>query len=293
MNTFDYNALALEALRKRDFAQAQKLFRDNSIKNPGFLSWNNLGWFYCEYGIIIKNGSHRSAVALGLNFLKKAATIRNDAVNHTNLGYVFLRQKSYEQANIYFASAYDLSHRIDALYNASIALFQMKKYREASQVLNMIKDSTAFVCLYPEQAQSLPLFIAFCHYYDCNFSCAVDSVRRYTPVEETAYDTVALYSLLKTKELIFTNWRLILQWFPTKELCGFVARCIAHGSINISKDDYRIIQEWCLLGEIPLDEVMRDTERQSKAVKTYQYIPASIKCCGFYGCKYHGNGYPL
>ena len=70
------NERALKCLIEGNFEEAQKLFFENAKKNPSHETYNNLGNFLIDEGLLCKNGRVRNAQKLGVKYLFKALEIR-------------------------------------------------------------------------------------------------------------------------------------------------------------------------------------------------------------------------
>ena len=113
-NIMKENALALAKLSEGNELAAQALFRKNAKNSPCCLSLNNMGVYYSQYGMILKNGRIRSAKKIGLNYLLKASLYETDWRNCISTATALLESQNVELAYQFLSKAY--TQKIDYLF---------------------------------------------------------------------------------------------------------------------------------------------------------------------------------
>lgn len=126
------NQIALRALEQNKIYQAQSLFRENAKKNPGYLTFNNLGVFYVFEGLFNQNDLIiRRGVRLGINYLKKAQVYKKTFFTFLALGHAFFKIEDYDGAIESFEQAYMLRSDYESAYNLANSFYRKGVYKEA------------------------------------------------------------------------------------------------------------------------------------------------------------------
>jgi tetratricopeptide (TPR) repeat protein len=223
MRDIDINLKALEVLRKREFAKAQRLFIKNRRLFPSYRTYNNLGRFYAEFGCERKDGRVVKANKFIERYLKKSLELQPNALAYKNLAYHTYELYIYEDGSLEDAESYQAEvmklnpDNID-VYNYAVILYHLKKYELGLEYLDKIihnhEDANWLYLLYllkmdklsqnalkRYKSEELELFSQQHFYYHIrDYGKAVSVTERY-PSENLEVDlnSLAIYinSLLK------------------------------------------------------------------------------------------------
>ena len=271
INIFLANQVALSELEKGNEAKALRILRKNAKSYPSECTLNNLGVYYCQYGMLLENGDIRSALKVGLRYLLKAAKYNNHMC-FSNIATAWMELGENKSAYDCFSKAYEISGDIIAQYNMCVCLFRMKQYKQAIEFLRPLTDSFCTKSIINQGGQSPDILLAYSHFYCGNINSCMEIVRK--QIESNQYvsrhDIFHLLFLCgKYKEALCECKRLFDEWFPTLYLIAMVAECVSQTGIDIQKD---IPQDRLRLW----NNLLKNDEYRAKNINTYTYVPANI-----------------
>lgn len=166
VDVIEINTKALTALSSMNEKEAQALFRENAIRNPCCLTWNNLGVFYKLHGMIQKNGSYRSASRLGIRYLLRAEKKEIRWQNLVSIGYMYGREKNnYEMAYAYYSRAVVICNDAVCMYNMSVCSYKNKNYEAAKNGFLETIGRFGYNCLADYMCTQPAIAAAYCQYW--------------------------------------------------------------------------------------------------------------------------------
>lgn len=143
MNADCLNHLAMEHLEDEDSSKAQFYFRQNRRKNPCYISYQNLGFYYVSEGMFLKSGKTQIALKLGLKYLKKAESFTRTYENVMAIGKAFYRLNNCKSASDYYRIAITLKEDCLSLNNLGASLYHLNEYKDASYISKAIEKCTS------------------------------------------------------------------------------------------------------------------------------------------------------
>ena len=128
------NQDALSALCNGDIHKAQSLFRINAKESPCLYTYNNLGVFYLQEGMVLRNGKTRRAGKTGMDLLKRAEAFGNHGLNHAAIAREYLKTGSVENALFYYERACLSLRLYPVLNNYGVALYLANMFAKSSEL---------------------------------------------------------------------------------------------------------------------------------------------------------------
>jgi len=231
------NKFAIDELKKdigsidEKRIQIQEILRGNLKKYPNIITWNNLGVYYSEYGMIRKNGKERSASKLGLRYLIKAAENSSDWRCYMNVAKAIWEREKWgmsgeiEQGYAYIKKAYTLCDNICVKYDYGAYLIELKKYKEAKKVFLQICNENNNQCI--SQRNGMDPYVVLA--YLCAELNEMSEGKRYLEFLETKKTTIDLYDSFVLKynfgsyeKAVKEELELLRVWFPSDELIAMI-----------------------------------------------------------------------
>ena len=126
------NNRALLALQRGSFLEAQELLKKNIKINPSHMTYNNLGYFYCDLGMNTKNGRVIRADKIGMRYLMKAYQLDKSYKNCMAIGLMLRYDHDYEKMKKMFENALEIKKNYAVYYNLGSVCVALKKYDNAA-----------------------------------------------------------------------------------------------------------------------------------------------------------------
>lgn len=227
------NKLAISELEHGDEAKARDLLRINIRKNPCDVTYNNLGVYYSLYGMLLRNGTVRSAGKVGLRYLLRASAITEDwrcIANAANaawecedfpLAYQLLRQagKSIEDCAI--------------RYNTGACLFRLGRFQDAAEEFAAVCTRDAALSITRQCGQNPFLPLAYCQLALNNRQETLDTLGKYREMWQSDPDDLLFVFCLRYfcgmyEEAMSECTELLAVWYLTDELLAMISDCVCH-----------------------------------------------------------------
>lgn len=145
----EINKLALQNLLRGKLNEAQKLFAFNATENPSVITLNNFGAFCYQNLRIDKNNPAKS-------LLMRALKYNNNLRSNIILGDMYLENKKYNRANLFYDKAIEIRVTAELHNNLAISLYYQKKFVDAKwhfcQSMNMIEGDYKYAPAFSEIA---------------------------------------------------------------------------------------------------------------------------------------------
>ena len=294
MNKYERNALALNRLNLGDFKDAQVLFSENVQKFPDCLTFNNLGYYYYQFGIYQKNGNLHSAKKLGLHYLLKAAAQKENPITLNAIAEVYFTLQDHKTALRYYVLSLQKQDDIFIKYNIGVCQYCIKDYNAAIITFRaLINNAEAIISNGGTHPQ---LACAFCYAAASNADDGKAALAEYCITENTSTeaDVFILRVIFRQFELAYFNIEEVLkQWYPTDELIAALAECILHLPNKLQSSEYQRVQELCGERKFVLLRAIRNPAWRMQVFRKLALYPVLIKRCCYYGCKMHNVPNPL
>jgi len=275
LNLIKENFFAIEELTKGNELVAQSIFQKNVKNVPCCLSLNNIGVYYSQYGMILKNGSIQSAKKIGLNYLLKASLYDTDWRNCVSLATALLEAGNALQAHQYLLKAYTLNSDYKILYNIGTCLFRLKNFQEAILVFEKLCTDEIIDEIIRDGGQHPFLILAYCQIELHNKQECLNYIQRYRAVwkSDERLDVFHLrYLCGMYEEALSECLELLKEWYPTKSIIALIVECILHSTSYAPTIDKAISPEH----KITWDALKKNDALREKAIKEYMYLPPWI-----------------
>ncbi len=251
-NILQDNSRAIYELENGDEAVARDLLRINAIKAPCCATLNNLGVYYSQYGMLLKNGKVRSAAKLGLRHLLKASTYDADWRNYVSIATAVSEHNDIQTAYEMFLKAYELEKDSIILYNIGACLYKLQRYEEALPVFEALYNDDDIDMIIGNQGDNPLIVLAYCHYKLNNKSKCAEYIKSY----QRAWDTFDILDIFCLRylcgmydEALAVSEELLREWQMTDTVLAMFADCVEKSSdykrdIVIPSED---LAQWNLL----------------------------------------------
>lgn len=300
MTERDINEKALDSLMEQNWVRAQQLFFENAKKNPSHETYNNLGNYLINEGLLCKNGRVRNAQKLGLKYLLRAAEIKDSQVNLCAIASAYnyelrtttgvQRQFFYEQSYHCLEKALKIKYSDEIQYNLLriICLINVKDEFVLERLRILVKN---YVC---EESVSLYLEILCVHLlFDEGVHC-IECYEKYL----SEIELLMFWSKFGLYEKGYHLCETICNQFSVDK---YVASAIIECCVNTNhfeqakifadhikqiEDDIQYVgkESWCERIFCNMDS---SDEERKKLIKEYLSIPPFIESCYYYGCTVH------
>lgn len=298
------NKNALNFLMKQNWEMAQQLFFENARKNPSHETYNNLGNYLIDEGLLCKNGRVRNARKLGLKYLLRAAEMKDSQVNLCAISKVYdyelrtatgeQRQSLYEQSYRCLERALKITYSDEIQYNLLriLCLMNVRDESVLEKVRTLVKN---YVC---EESVSLYFELLCIHsLFEEGLHCA-ESYSDYL----TKIDLLMFFAKFKLYEKGYNLCEPVCNQFsPDKYVASAIIECCVNTHHYEQAKIYaRQIQEleeeiqyagkekWCKNVFCNIDST---DENRKKIIAEYFSIPPFIETCCYYGCTVHGTNW--
>ena len=297
------NDVALLALHKQDWEAAQKLFYQNVIENPSHRTYNNLGYYLWSEGLICKDGKHRNARKLGMQYIIKASKLGISIANCCAIAEAanknFFYAKDDSLPTIAFALNYlekvlELEDRPDLRYNYYRFLYLLSPLDEThlirlrELVMNYVTEESvnfyfSLLCMHSKKDEGL------------------DCILKYSSIIDKSnllkfYAKMGLYVEGSKVFEAVCDQRCI-----DDEIVAAVIEC----SLGASNGDAEKRTIYAVLDKIReesdfystssgvarLDELLCSHKLRAELLNAHNYVPPMISCCCYCGCPIHNTAW--
>jgi len=295
------NQAAFEAFEKQNWEKAQELLYKNIKQNPCHQTFNNLGYFLATEGLVCKNGKYRSAVKLGLHYLKKASEYGcSENCTYAQL-YVIDRSMgtlSHCDCKNYIKEWQKLIEKQQAIKNSPELQYNLLRLRvlRGESPSDIYKEIQKLVAEYAVE-ESVELYL--------------EVLRKMSFIEE-GKQCISQYGALLDEVDLLIFYSSVNLYYEGVHLCDSVLKKYAMDSVlasalieccvNTEQFDKaieyaRIIREnqgsysyngasdWC---DLVFEDLRHSSSFRKKLITDYFYIPQAIipHCC-YFGCEVH------
>lgn len=301
MTARDINENALNFLMKQNWARAQQLFFENAKKNPSHETYNNLGNYLINEGLLCKNGRVRNAQKLGLKYLLRAAEIKDSQVNLCAISKAYdyelrtaigaQRQTLYEQSYRCLEKALKIKYSDEIQYNL-LRILCLMNARDDSVLEKVGTFVENYIC---KESVSLYLELLCIHLLlDEGLHC-IERYREYL----TEIDLLMFCAKFELYEKGYHLCETICNQFsPDKYVASAIIECCVNTHhfeqakiyaqhIKELEDDIQYVgkETWCEKIFCNMDS---SDKKRKKLIAEYLSIPPFIESCYYYGCTVHG-----
>lgn len=307
MNSSELNLLALSALQRGDFYQAQELFRKNARKYPNHFSYNNLGQYYVTEGRESDSGNTYCANWLGLHYLQKAASLMETPLNLINLGAAWVEQGAYQrkdtlikqnaylEASKCFGRANELQADIRYRYNMAVCLFRAGKYENADKIFSDVRDNMKVgLSAYIDNGMVCTSALYSLYYTKGKeaLKMALGESMSGENIEEDDFFTLCYLCEDYGKAAVYAK-RFLQSLKPSDAHLAMIVDVLLHEHC-FAKDRELIQYLTKCSGEsnYKARRMVDETDYRQKWIGSYLYIPSIIAMCGYFGCKIEGHDAP-
>lgn len=274
------NAIAIEALSKGNELTAQNLFRENVKYKPCCLTLNNLGVYYIQYGMTLKNGHIRSAKKVGLDYLLKASLYETDWRNCASIATALVEFGDLEYAYQYLLKADKLNVNHDILYNIGVCLFRLGRFQESSSVFESLCQGSCIDQIIQDGGQHPFLILAYCQIKLNNKKKCIKYIQKYRACFETdeRLDVFHLRYLCGLHEEALSEcFELLEEWYLTRFLLAMIIDCVSKFPSYTSTIKKTIPSEYNSLW----NTLCKDYSLRMKEIEEYAYLPPLISVYHF------------
>ena len=293
------NKKALEYLSQKNWKEAQALFFENVKNNPSHKTYNNLGNYLVDEGLLCENGSIINANKLGLKYLfmalekelsSKTINAIIKAYDHeirTSIGeqkkdLLVLSRKILERAQ---NSTVTKENRYN--YLRVRCLLGDNDSKLLSDVRKLVKE---YVC---EETVSLYLHLLTKHAL-INEGIRCIEYYNYYLDELDCLMFFAKLGLYEEGALLCDSIKN--NYFQDKYIMSAVIECYTNirqyeevkRYIDLVRED-NLSYEREEKMEFLLEDLFVSTNLRKKTILEYEMIPPLIKTCCYYGCPIHGT----
>lgn len=300
MTARDINENALKFLMKQNWAEAQQLFFENAKKNPSHETYNNLGNFLINEGLLCKNGRVRNAQKLGLKYLLRASEIKDSQVTLCAISKAYdyelrtaigaQRKLLYEQSYHCLEKALKIKYSHETQYNI-LRILCLMNARDESVLEKMRNFVKKYIC-----TESISLYFELLRIhllFDEGLQC-IERYREYL----TEIDLLMFYTKFELYEKGYHLCEAICNQFsPDKYIASAIIECCINTNhfeqskiyaqyIKELEDDIQYVgkETWC---EDIFHNMDYSDEKRKKLISEYLSIPPFIESCYYYGCTVH------
>lgn len=302
MTSNNINKKALNSLLEQNWEEAQKLFFENAKRNPSHETYNNLGNYLIEEGLICKNGYVRNAQKLGLKYLLKAAELKESSTNLCAISKAYncelqtatktQRYKLYKQTLDCLKRALTIKYSDEIQYNYIRILCLIDVNQES-----LLEKSRSLVANYVCQ-ESVLLYFELLRVHsllDEGLRC-IEKYRQYL----TEIDLLMFFVKFGLYEKAYCLCDTVCKEFSIdKYIASAIIECCIHTQhfdeamsyaqyIQEIEDDIECPTENKWYKKIFINMDSSDNKRQ-KLINDYLAIPPFVETCCYYGCSLDGT----
>lgn len=295
MDISSVNHRALKALEDQDYMQAQSLFYQNAICAPTHGTLHNLGYYLCTEGLICRNGQWRSACALGLRYIEKAAKEKQSALNYRAQATAMylqsrgaslkIKQVAYERIYEVLLESLKLQYDAVTLYNKlSFAYILGFKCTEMLVELRKLVDS------YPSQ-ESITLYLYALCKHGAISECLLALQRQEVVQVLDTLDLMVLYYYCGCYEKSADFFESISKTYSlNKSEASILIDSLVRAGRTEDKHMFfkdRAVLEKTGIGRAFCKNICNATAFREQFIKQYTYTPPYVTPCGYFGCEMH------
>ncbi len=294
------NNTALNSLSTGDILTAQNLFKENAKRNICFLTLHNLGIFYIQEGVFLKNGRMRNARKLGMQYLQKAKSIESSTMNLITIAVTYLESKEYEKAVYYFEQASKTlgDHVSSSTFynNFGKALYLANLYKKAAECFLKALNN----CVKQDEKLEINISYSYALLNIDMITCreSIDNILQTSEyyVQMPDMDIFVLLYLCRDFQVAQTMCKPLLdKYHLDSSVIAMIFDCL----IKLGKPDDA---EECLQLQIESLEgynydvrteiknatlAIESYEFRKKLIADYHYMPPTMKQCYYIGCSEH------
>ena len=291
------NAKALHELHKQNWKEAQILLFENSKKNPCHETFNNLGYYLCSEGLECKNGKVRNADVLGMKYLLKANKIKKTVVNLCAIATAIELKIPYAKNDSFFTpyNAYKfLDEAVKIQYLNEVEYNRLRfLYMHNNKSLEVLDGLEKLVENYKsKESISFYLHVLSSHNLlkESHLLCYNDYIY--------PLDSLFLYYSCKQYKKCIDLIENMKTEFAFEKLQNAIAieSFIELSQFKNAKSYAKFIQDMepeYQKGDKELRKIFEDLEKTSpirqNIILNYNYYPAYIMPCCYFGCKLHNT----
>lgn len=299
------NERALKCLIEGNFEEAQKLFFENAKKNPSHETYNNLGNFLIDEGLLCKNGRVRNAQKLGVKYLFKALEIRRTFITLCALAKSYNwalksakgnhREQELELLKDCFESAVLLNASNENRYNYLRALYLCGE--EIDLLLPAVRELlNIYIC---KEGVSLYFLLLFEYsLIDEGLLC----IERYGGYLELV-DILMFYAKFGLFEKGYELCDEVKKYFGMdKYIISAVLECYVNTNhleeaslyVDFIKENWDEIRNYSVgtdCDQSLLFDVNKTNVKRKEFIAEYSWTPPMIEICCYYGCPIHKTSF--
>ena len=271
------NEKALLELDSGNELLAQSMLRENAKESPNCVTLNNLGVYYCQYGMIQKNGKPRNAKYIGMKYLLKASAYAKDWRNLVSVATAACECYDFSLAHYFFSAAYQEKPDDSIQFNLGACLYRLGNYIDALNVFSSLYDDTTN-CVKSNVGQNAIIPMAYCYLALDNTLESIECIQKhpYSWEAEEIFDVFSIYYLCKRYECALSICSELLdEWYPTSTILAMIADCLHHAptladEIIIPDDKSKLF-----------DLLRNDQALRKRIIEKYVYAPPLIELYQF------------
>ena len=291
MNDKENNLKALQFLEKGKFAISQDLFKRNAARYPSYITYNNLGRYFAEFGNERKDGRVVNASKLAFRYLKKSLELKPNILANRNLAYFsyelyLYKNESLNDAEMYQSEVLKYRYNYEDVYNYSVILYELEQYDRGFNVLEKVacnlpesrllyllyllklgKLSQNTVNIYEKLISSLDLYEQQFFYYNCKDYARVVSITESFLTSHFYIDDNSLALYIDSLLVLF-------------------------GMSEIKRQKDKICEKTAIDGKVFIEFVNNGYKRNS-VIERYELKVIMQSICGFYGCHIHNTEWEI
>ncbi len=295
MLSFEINKQALYFLSNQDWTQAQNLFFENARKHPSYQTYNNLGYYLISEGLTCKDGKVRSALSLGVNYLKKSASIKNTSINCFAMIQATDYLLKYTKGNKnelcryvceYLKQSFSLEYSYEIHYNYLRFLYiWLPDNDEILYEIRKIIKNNAFeesVSLYFELVRRRGLIEE-----------ALEIIRKF-PQYLDEIDLLMFYSKFEMYE---KGYALCETVFDKYSLNEFIVSAMVQCCISVK--DFKSAEKYSIeflnnsflkkKSRSYIETTISSTNGRKQMISEYKHVPLALNRCSYFGCPQHNT----
>lgn len=269
------NSSALEELSKGNEWEAQSLFRKNVQKWPCCMTLNNLGVYYSQYGMILRNGKTRSAKKVSLHYLLKASASGIDWRNCASASTALLEIGNTELAYQYLKRGCAIQTNCLLTYNKGVCLYRMGKFQESVPLFIKLCEGNSTDTIIGSGGQHPFLILAYCfqQLHD-NENCKkyIQMYRKALP-DGDRLDVFSLRFMCGMYEDAMSECsELLAEWYVTESLLAMIAECLEYVPA-----DHAPIRQTLTNSQIKLwNQFIASSVLRTQKINEYSYLPPAV-----------------
>ena len=272
------NRLAIAELMNGNEFCALKILRKNIQKNPSCLTFNNIGVYYCQYGMLLKNGKIRNAQKIGLKYLLNASTYETNWSNCVSIATAYWEEENIFKAYQYFEKACKLKPNGLLIYNIGCCLFKLQQYKEAAILFDFLCENKFVKSIVDNGGINPFIALSYCQKELNDVPRCIECLESYRArwKKEDLFDVFHLRYLCGLYEDALTECEeLIEKWYPTKYLLAMIADCANYVQTqNVDKiipNEYRFL--W--------NKMKKNNMNRIRSINEYAFLPPLISMYTF------------